>query len=82
MLTAEQVESFQAEGYLMGPQVYSDAEADQLLERMFEILEGKRQGAESSRNMRHRVDVELGEVLQGSHFPTVWENGPLKPVAA
>ncbi len=51
MLTPEQVQSFKSEGYLVGPQVYGDDETDQLLTRMYEILEGKRSGAESNRNM-------------------------------
>ena len=29
--------------------------------------------------MDHRVEVEVGEVLKGKYFPTVWEDGPLTP---
>ncbi len=27
--------------------------------------------------MEHRVDVRPGEILQGEHFPTVWNSGPV-----
>jgi phytanoyl-CoA hydroxylase len=29
--------------------------------------------------VEHNIEVAPGEVLQGKHFPTVWENGPLTP---
>ncbi len=31
--------------------------------------------------MERRITVAPGEVLQGRHFPTVWEDGPLAPPA-
>lgn len=31
--------------------------------------------------MERRVEVKPGEVLQGEYFPTVWDNGPVAPVA-
>ena len=52
MLTQEQLEQFKQEGYLIGPQIVSEAEADALRERMFSVLEGKsKKTAESTRNL-------------------------------
>ncbi|MBI3911946.1 MAG: phytanoyl-CoA dioxygenase family protein [Armatimonadetes bacterium] len=29
--------------------------------------------------VEHHVEVAPGEILQGRHFPTVWDHGPVKP---
>lgn len=52
MLTREQVDQFKANGFLMGPRVVSDAQADALRDRMLAVLEGRsRRKAESNRNL-------------------------------
>lgn len=52
MFSDSQVEEFSRHGFILGPQVLSDSEADALRERMFEVLEGRsKRGAESNRNL-------------------------------
>jgi phytanoyl-CoA hydroxylase len=53
MLSEEQVAQFREIGFLRGPRVYSEAEADALRERMFAVMEGRSAAApEANRNMR------------------------------
>lgn len=52
MLTDAEIYEFQTNGFLIGPVVYDEREADTLRERMFSILEGKSKHApESNRNL-------------------------------
>jgi ectoine hydroxylase-related dioxygenase (phytanoyl-CoA dioxygenase family) len=52
MLTDAQVQEFRARGFLAGPRVYADAEAEALRERMHAIIEGRSPGKpELLRNM-------------------------------
>lgn len=52
MFTPDQVAEFKTRGYIAGPKVLSDDEADRLCERMFAVLEGRGQRpAELTRNM-------------------------------
>ncbi|MBI4557691.1 MAG: phytanoyl-CoA dioxygenase family protein [Candidatus Hydrogenedentes bacterium] len=52
MLTEAQVQDFRENGFIVGPRIYTDAEADELRERMFTVHHGKSQGsAEANRNL-------------------------------
>lgn len=51
MLTGAQITEFEDQGFLIGPVVYTPNEADVLRERMFAVLDGRRKGAESNRNL-------------------------------
>jgi ectoine hydroxylase-related dioxygenase (phytanoyl-CoA dioxygenase family) len=52
MFTEAQVQKFKERGFVLGPIIYSDAEADTLRERMLDVLHGKSQAApEASRNL-------------------------------
>ena len=52
MLSREQIAEFRKNGYLVGPKVLGDGEADALCERMFAVLEGKGQRpSELTRNL-------------------------------
>lgn len=52
MFSEGQVQEFKERGFIIGPRVYCDGEADRLRERMFEVLEGRSaKQAESSRNL-------------------------------
>lgn len=68
MFSKAQVEEFRAQGFILGPRIYSEEEAEALRIRMHEILKGKRQGAESVRNL-------LGEDSDRTVFQIVnaWE---------
>lgn len=52
MFTPAQVQEFHERGFILGPQVYTDTEADVLRERMLQVLEGRSKGKpELSRNL-------------------------------
>lgn len=52
MFTPAQIDEFQERGFIMGPQVLSEAQADAMRERMMAVLEGRGQGRpELSHNM-------------------------------
>ncbi len=52
MLSVEQIEDFRTHGYVKGPRILSDAEADALRERMFTVLEEQSAARpESKRNL-------------------------------
>jgi phytanoyl-CoA hydroxylase len=55
MFTPSEVEEFKEKGYILGPRVYDDREADALRDRMMTVLEGR------SRNRPEMVSNMLGE---------------------
>jgi phytanoyl-CoA hydroxylase len=67
MFTDAQVAEFKEHGFIVGPQVYSDSEADALRDRMFAVLEGDGD-AELNRNLK---DDESGRVV--NQIVNIWE---------
>jgi ectoine hydroxylase-related dioxygenase (phytanoyl-CoA dioxygenase family) len=67
-LADAQVEEFKQKGFLNGPRVVSDEEADQLKERMFEVIEGRsKRKAELSHNMKGESERVVNQVVN------IWE---------
>src|SRR3954471_6673172 len=64
MLTEDQEREFRERGMLLGPQVYSDAEADRLRERMHAIIEGRSPGKpELLRNMNNNEEKVVIQIV-------------------
>jgi phytanoyl-CoA hydroxylase len=72
MLSEAQVREFRERGMLLGPKVYSDAEADALRARMHEIIEGRSAAKpELLRNMTGNDEKVVIQVVNA------WEADPL-----
>lgn len=72
MLSEAQVAEFRERGMLLGPVVYSEAEADQLRDRMHDIIEGRAPGKpELLRNMTNNDEKVVIQIVNA------WEAGPL-----
>lgn len=72
MLTEAQVQEFGERGFLLGPRLYSDEEADGLRERLFEVIEGRSEKQpELLRNMLGESEQVVIQVVN------IWEADPL-----
>lgn len=72
MLSEAQVAEFRERGMLLGPAVYSDAEADALRDRMHDIVEGRAPGKpELLRNMTNNDEKVVIQIVNA------WEADPL-----
>jgi phytanoyl-CoA hydroxylase len=64
MLTEAQVQEFRERGFLRGPRVYSDAEADALAEHMMEVMAGRSAGApELNRNLLGEAEQVVTQIV-------------------
>jgi phytanoyl-CoA hydroxylase len=72
MLTEQQVQEFRERGMLLGPRVYSDAEADALREHLHDIIEGRAPG--QPQLLRNMTGDEENVVIQ---IVNAWEADPL-----
>ncbi|MDQ3815759.1 MAG: phytanoyl-CoA dioxygenase family protein [Armatimonadota bacterium] len=68
MLTEAQVNEFRERGFLRGPKIYNDAEADALRQRLEEVMEGRSSAQpEAMRNMRNKSKEVVIQVVN------IWE---------
>ena len=73
MFTDAQVAEFRELGFIMGPRVYSDAQADELCKRMHDVIDGRSQRkAELSRNL---LGDESAKVVH--QVVNIWESDDL-----
>lgn len=69
MFSDVELAQFKRDGFILGPKVLSDGEADALRDRMFEVLEGRsKRSAESNRNL---LGEESNRVV--NQIVNIWE---------
>lgn len=72
MLTEQQVAGFHTQGFVQGPRVYSDEQADALRQRMFAVIEGRAAGSpELLRNMTGDAENVVIQIVN------IWESDAL-----